>query len=30
VDMLLNTKIKDNGVGWWYPGEPGKGIHSPD
>jgi len=21
---------KDNGVGWWYSGEPGKGSHSPD
>ncbi|GHT78116.1 hypothetical protein AGMMS50262_20360 [Bacteroidia bacterium] len=21
------TKYTDNGVGWWYPGEPGKGYH---
>ena len=20
----------DNGKGWWYPGEPGKGQHRPD
>ena len=24
------VKHKDNGVGWWYPGEPEKGRHSPE
>ena len=24
------TKHEDRGVGWWYPGEPGKGKHSRD
>ena len=23
-------KYEDRGYGWWYPGEPGKGRHSPD
>ena len=23
-------KYEDRGYGWWYPGEPGKGKHSPD
>ena len=27
-----NGKVhhKDNGFGWWYPGEPGNGHHGPD
>lgn len=24
------TRYKDNGYGWWYPGEPEKGYHGPN
>jgi len=28
-NVSYSTKYTDNGVGWWYPGEPEKGYHAP-
>ena len=30
IDGKYVKVYEDNGYGWWYPGEPGKGEHSPD
>lgn len=30
INEVTIIKYKDNGAGWWYPGEPEKGEHSPD
>ena len=27
--VLEGKRYKDNGYGWWYPGEPQKGVHAP-